>query len=276
VFRPRGVGRPPYPFKPMLCALLLIPLGRAESEADLAAQLRDNPGLAEACGFRGGTPSQPTINRWKHRLGPYLGGVFNRLVKALRRDRVIEGVSVAVDATPLEAHPSDQDARWGRIKAEEAFYGYKVSLLTDCGAELPVAVELTRANVHENRVFKPLLRRAGRHVKPRGLCADAIHDNAETRRFVRRIGARAFIDHNPRNTGKMWPRSKVYRRMKASVERVFSRAKELLHLDRVRVRGAWPVTIHVHLVFIAMLLVAKAAVGNDMEESIRCIKTAFR
>jgi len=39
--------------------------------------------------------------------------------------------------------------------------------------------------------------------------------------------------------------------------------------------GAWPITTHVHLVFIAMLLGAEAAEGDNIEESIRCIRTAF-
>jgi hypothetical protein len=47
--------------------------------------------------------------------------------------------------------------------------------------------------------------------------------------------------------------------MKASMERVFSRAKGLLSLDKISVRGFNSVSIHVYIVFITMLSVAVAA-----------------
>jgi len=169
----------------------------------MARLLKRLPSLAEDCGFkRGKSPSQPTINRFKHRIG--LEGfrcIFKLLVKAAK----------------------------------------------------------------------------GKGVKASWVAGDAIHDNRETRSFLKSIGARAFIDHNPRGAGKgkAKPMSNTYRRMKTSVERVFSRAKGLLGLDRIRVRGFDSVSIHVHIVFIAMLSVAIAANGNGLDDKIRCIRTIF-
>jgi len=62
-------GRPRYTDKPLLNALILIPFGVA-SENELARKLAELPSLAEDCGFEEGrTPSQPTLNRFKHKLG---------------------------------------------------------------------------------------------------------------------------------------------------------------------------------------------------------------
>jgi len=272
-------GRPPYPSKPMLNGLLLIPFGIA-SERELARKLRSLPSLAEDCGFQvDKTPSQPTINRFKHRLGlKGLRQVLGRLVGKLIGNGVIEGVSIVVDATELDALKGDPDAEWGHIEAEEAFFGYKVHIVVDFKSEMPIEVRITPANRHENRMFKPLVRKARSiGLKASRICGDAIHDNKATRRFIRSLNAKAFIDRNPRRSGRKEkkPASKIYRRLKASVERVFSRAKELLNLEKLNVRGLRSVSIWVNLVFTVILAVAVAAKGNGLESRIRCIRSAF-
>jgi len=57
-----------------------------------------------------------------------------------------------------------------------------------------------------------------------------------------------------------------------SVERLFSRAKEWLMLDGLRVRGLEQVSIHVALAFTAMLAVALAAVLGQQSSLMRMIK----
>jgi len=64
----RTRGRPRYQDKPLLNALMLIPFGVA-SENELARKLAEITSLSEDCGFeKKRTLSQPTINRFKHRL----------------------------------------------------------------------------------------------------------------------------------------------------------------------------------------------------------------
>jgi len=111
--KPKRRGRPRYPDKPLLNALVIIPLGVA-SENGLAQKLAELPSLTEDCGFEGKTPSQPTLNRFKHRLG--VEGfklVFKGLVRKLIRSGVIHGTAVIIDATCLRAFRSDLDAEWG-------------------------------------------------------------------------------------------------------------------------------------------------------------------
>jgi len=61
-------------------------------------------------------------------------------------------------------------------------------------------------------------------------------------------------------------------RKRVCIERVFSRAKEWLLLDHLRVRGLEQVFILACLSFSAMLTVALAAVRQRRPHLIRCIK----
>jgi len=273
----RTRGRPRYPDKPMLNALMLIPFGVA-SENELARKLAETPSLSEDCGFeKKRTPSQPTINRFKHRLGVEgLKRIFKRLVIKLVGEGVIHGKAQVVDATPIDSLKSDPDAEWGFKAKNKPFFGYKVSVVSDFKAELPMDVMIAPANQHENKAFKPLVEAAKRHgLRASRICGDAIHDNTETRLFVKSLGAKAFIDQNPRRKRKKKHPSRTYRRLKASVERVFSRAKKILNLENIRVRGIRSITIHVLTAFIAMLGVAVAAKGKGLTKQIRCIRSIF-
>jgi len=273
----RTRGRPRYPDKPMLNALMLIPFGVA-SENELARKLAEIPSLSEDCGFeKKRTPSQPTINRFKNRLGVEgLKRIFKRLVSRLVGEGVIHGKAQVVDATPIDAFKRDPDAEWGFKAKNKPFFGYKVSVVSDFKTELPMDVMIAPANQHENKSFKPLVEAAKQHgLKASRICGDAIHDNTETRLVVKSLGAKAFIDQNPRRKRKKKRPSRTYRRLKASVERVFSRAKKILNLENVRVRGLKSITIHVLTAFTAMLAVAVAAHGKGLTKQIRCIRSIF-
>ena len=60
--------------------------------------------------------------------------------------------------------------------------------------------------------------------------------------------------------------------MQLCIERVFSRAKEWLLLDHLRVKGLEQVFIHACISFSAMLVVALTAVKQHKPSLIRCIK----
>jgi len=164
------------------------------------------------------------------------------------------------------------------LKAKDSpFYGYKIHSIADFKAGLPINVAVTPTNQHENSAFKPLVKAARkRGLKASRICGDAIHDSKATRRFVKDLEAKAFIDQNPRRGGgtKKKPASKTYRRLKASAERVFSRAKEL-NLEGLKVRGLKSITIWVYQVFTAILAITTATKGNDLDNHTRCIRSIF-
>ena len=61
-------------------------------------------------------------------------------------------------------------------------------------------------------------------------------------------------------------------RKRVSIERVFSRAKEWLLLDHLRVRGLEQAFIHVCLSFTSMIAVALAAAEEHQTRYVRSIK----
>jgi hypothetical protein len=127
-------------------------------------------------------------------------------------------------------------------------------------------------------MFKPLVKKVKRlNLKASRICGDAIHDDKATRGFAKSLKVKAFIDHNPRRrgAGEKKKLSTTYRHLKASMERMFSRAKQLLNLKTLHVRGLRSVSIWVYLVFTAMLAVAAAAKGNGLESQIRRVRSIF-
>ena len=64
------------------------------------------------------------------------------------------------------------------MSKEGLIYGYKVHLIADYKADLPIALRVTPANMHENTMFKPLVKAARKKgVKASWVSGDAIHDS---------------------------------------------------------------------------------------------------
>ncbi len=152
-------------------------------------------------------------------------------------------------------------------------------------SELPLAFTVAPCNLNEKRFIKPLLEKLRGH----GVCfetvlADAQYDSAKARNTVREYGAEPVIPY--RKTSRIKNGLKVGRdfvvhgtkrlvnlfRKRVSIERVFSRAKEWLLLDHLRVRGLEQAFIHACLSFSAMLVVALTAVRQHKPQLIRSIK----
>ena len=114
--------------------------------------------------------------------------------------------------------------------------------------------------------------------------ADAQYDSARVRKTVEEDGGEPIIPHrrssrikNALKGGKDFIVRGVKRLVKlfqkrVSVERLFSRAKEWLLLNHLRVRGLEQAFIHACLSFSAMLVVAVTAVRQHKPSLIRSIK----
>jgi hypothetical protein len=251
--------------------------------------------MAKACGFRRKTPSHGLFTQFRQRLGKDgYEKVFSMLLEQLMESGVIEGKVVAVDSTAVKAYSqrdlenkrgkSDFDARVGRGR-RGFILGYKVHTACCTNSELPLAFMVEPCNMNEKRFINLLLEKLKRRgVGFKTVVADAQYDSANVRNAVIKYGAEAVIPY--RKSSKIRTALKVGKdfivqgvkrlvklfRKRLCIERVFSRAKEWLLLDHLRVKGLEQAFIHACLSFSAMLTIALTAVRQHEPSLIRSIK----
>jgi len=290
-----GAGRKPYPPVSVLKAQLLKYLFRVPSDRRLALLLKRNRKMAKACGFKRKTPSHGLFTQFRRRLGKDgYEKVFSMILKQLLRCGTVKGEVVAVDSTVVKAYSqrdlenrrgkSDCDARVGRGRRGFTL-GYKVHTACCVSSELPLAFTVEPCNMNEKLFIKPLLEKVKRlTISFETVLADAQYDSAKVRKTVEECGAEPVIPY--RKSSKIKHTLKVGRdfvvhgikrlvnlfRKRVCIERVFSRAKEWLLLDHLRVRGLEQAFIHACLSFSAMLVVALTAVRQRKPSLIRSIK----
>ncbi|MFN3966604.1 MAG: transposase, partial [Endomicrobiia bacterium] len=145
-------------------ALILIYLGEAHSERDLANKLKFDSRLCALCEFDNflKTPTHATFSIFRKKLGEKIFfKIFHHLVAQAFTYGIIKGIFTAADATEIWAyanpnHNSDPDATWGHKTEKYVFYGYKVHLMVDTKSQLPIAIEVTPANESDSTHLKDL------------------------------------------------------------------------------------------------------------------------
>lgn len=145
-------------------ALVLIYLGEARSERELAKKLKFDSRLCALCEFDDfiKTPTHATFSIFRKRLTEEIFfKIFHRLVAQTFSFGIINGIFTAADATHIWAyanpnHNSDPDASWGHKTEKYVFYGYKVHLMVDTKSQLPIAIEVTAGNESDSTHLKNL------------------------------------------------------------------------------------------------------------------------
>jgi len=295
-----GPGRPPRNPLGIFKALVVKRLRQIPSDRELYRRLWDDSRLREICDIedreRPYHPSQ--LTRFRRNVGPErLEGIIGGLVEELSDGGVINGETVAMDATFIKAWSkrdphdnrqgySDPDARVGRDGRTYSL-GYRAHIAGDSEADLPVAFTVAPANENEKKHAPPLLDKTVKATKGRvrRMVADSQYSSRRFRRNAARCGVEAIIPY-PKNQRRgenvlrvdKYFRAhgperevRIYGRARSSIERVNSRLEELLCLDRPKVRGLRNITVHTALCIITMLLVAVAALRLGMPEKARCI-----
>ncbi len=251
--------------------LLLALLGRLWqlSTREVCAWLARWPALAAACGLPPGRVIHPAhLSRRVRRLGPYpFWLLYLALVWRAIRGGLIAGRDVARDSTVLAAWTAhDPDAAWSFPSRTGRVFGYKVHVLLDRAARLPVLFLLSPANRNDLPFAYPLLGLA------RGLlglplrivrAGGAYWGLALVRFIVGVLGARPIIPFNRKKQPLARVRHLAWHRLsyaaRAAIERFFGVAKRHYGLDTADAIGWEPVLLRVTLTFCAILVVALAA-----------------
>jgi IS5 family transposase len=227
---------------------------------------------------------------------------MSKLLMELLKGGVINGETVVLDATFVKAYSrrdprenrrgkSDPEARVGR-SGRTYELGYKLHIATDAKSELPMAVIAAPANRNEKKhasaLFRKAMKAAGQRMKT--LVADSQYSSRKLREHLSAQGVKAVIPY-PANQGRIQKTllrvDKYYRThgpacerqtytQRSAIERVNSRLKEQLCLERHRARGLKRITIHALLCMIAMLLNALTALRLNRPEKARSLTMLAR
>jgi transposase len=221
-------GAPAYKPVSMFKALLLIYLGQADSERDLAEKLEFDVRLQLLCGFDFfDTPSHASFHNFRERLGSELFyDILHRLIaQAIAAGVINKTIHTAVDSTHVWANSnkfgvkvcqcsgkckclrkySDKDAKWGHKTKTYAFFGYKVHLIVDTQSQLPIEVIVTSGEVPDNTQAADLIDGAiEQHpeITIASSAMDAAYDDTDVYGHCVENGIHPIIPLNPRNQEK--------------------------------------------------------------------------
>ena len=288
---PRRRGRPGYQAKILWHSYIVRYVLGLPSVSALIRLLEDNPFIAEACGIESpdDIPSQPTFSRFFTKLSLW---EYRRFVKQIMKEIVREcyrtlpgfGKRVAIDSTDIKAWANkakkpatDKDAAWavkstsGNLK--KFWLGYKAHLAVDAEYELPIALTVTPANVHDTRGATRVLRQA-RYATPKfhpdfvmadkGYSSDALRHHIH-RQYRAEPIIKAQGGHKKALARETLEFKAIYNQ-RVAVERVFSRLKEHRSLNHLRGRGINKATVHC---FLAVIVLQGQAVATGCRASVR-------
>jgi transposase len=299
-YHKEGAGRPPRKPIGIFKALIVKRVKHIPSDRELYRRLWYDQDLREVCDIEAEEkpyhPSQMT--RFRNRIGiERLERIMNSLVDELLKGGLIIGKTIVMDATFIKAYSrrdphensrggADPEARVGR-NGKTFELGYKLHIAIDSKSELPLAIIVAPANDNEKKHAPILLEKAWKAAKGRVklLVADPQYSSRNLRDQAFAQGVRAVIpfpSNQQRDRKGLLRVDKYFRthgpayekqiyRSRSSIERVNSRLKDQLSLDRHRVRGLKRIAVHALICMIAMLLNALAALRLNRVEKARSI-----
>jgi transposase len=267
--RRRRVGAKGMPASSKAMAVLIGKILGIYADRQLSKKLKASPTLRKICGLKR-APHHSTFSKFRKRMSTKMWDVlFTELVEAAKKLGIIKGRIVAFDGTDFEAYsnprrknPSDSCAAWGYRRSKkdgekEFLFGYKAHVAIDAESELPVALTVLPGNRHDSIGFFPTFEKLKKVLtfqiqKVLGDCA--YYSTEILNKIIKNLGAIPLIPKNKDQKMK----DKDFKKRPA-VERIFSRAKEFLGLDNLKLRGLWNATIHTLTTFCSMLF---AAIGS--------------
>ena len=174
-YRP-AAGRPSYSVRAMWHAYLASFVLNLGGDNSLIRELRNDPHLRRACGFRDRLPCRTTFNRFRMRLALHWDLVEAALAGAVDEAKALLpdlGEVVAIDGTMVQSYSdprrdTDPEAGWGvthssRSRSREnkgLVFGYKLQTMADTKYNLPLAVTITTGSRHDSPELPPLVDKA--------------------------------------------------------------------------------------------------------------------
>jgi transposase len=284
-----GKGRPRYPVRSMLLALMFMHFEATPSIRKLCRRLKRRQYAREICEFNGQcTPDHTTFSKFITRAKPEnVERIFEEFRDQAFRMGIIDvnaTMTASLDSTFIKAYSrrgrkggiSDRGARVGKTERRSFELGWRVHTVTSMSTR-PLSYVVRAANVNDKDVAEPLLRQASFMIKRFGKCigkviADRQYYSAFLFAFIRALGAEPIIPH-PTNVKdpliNLWQTKrfkvkgdpelvKLYKQRMA-VERNFKAGKLELMMENLRWRGVAKVRMHVALCYSCMYAVAITA-----------------
>ena len=278
------LGRPPWDKVSLLKAYLLRIRENIPEDTALVQKLTDNGTFREFCGFTvNHIPSHDAFSLFFRTMTPRrLNNLFLKLDQELTSLGVFDQDELAYDATDIlsnarNRHNLDPEAGWGHKTDGEHFHGYWVLSIVGTTSEIPRALGVAAADVHQSMTAQELFRQL--HTQDlRGasiFIADSVCDDKKSYASSIELGLVPLIAYNPRNSKyktfeelppKNWRKialgeeglhlRRQYYRLRMSAEHYQSTFKTILNGRAVPVRGLVKVTSHVLMVAILSQLYA--------------------
>jgi transposase len=281
-----GKGRPRYPVRSMLLALMFMRFEAIPSLRKLCRRLEKRHYAREICEFIGDrAPKHNTFSLFISRAGSdRIEGLFSELRDQAFKMGIVDpeaSVKVSVDSTFMKAYSrrgrrggiGDRGARVGKTERRSYEVGWRVHTVASMSA-LPLTCVARAANVNDKDLVEPLLKQATRLLMRFGkrvshVIADRQYYSGDVFAAVRKLGAEPVIPH-PSNVVDplidLWvtkrfkvrgdPRLVGLYRLRMSVERSFRAGKLELMMENLRWRGVAKVRMHVGICFACMYAVA--------------------
>ena len=296
-----GKGRPHYPVRSMLLALMFIRFEAIPSLRKFCRKLERRSYAREICEFKGDrAPKHNTFSLFIRRAGPEtIEGLFTELRDQAFKMDIEEkdnAVNVSLDSTFMKANSrrgrkgglSDRGARVGKTDRKNYALGWRVHAVTAMSA-LPITYVVRSANVNDKDVAGPLLKQAprllsrcGKHISH--VIADRQYYSEDIFEAVKKLGAEPIIPH-PSNVKEplidLWltkrfkvrgdPRLVALYKLRMAVERSFRAGKLELGMEKPRWRGVAKVRMHVAICFACIYAVAIVAHKIGRPELANCI-----
>ena len=212
----------------------LVMLLKSASNRDMDNILRLDARVRSLCGVENASGLDYTTlcKRFGALQEITLRRLFTKLVRELQQVGTIQGRYLVVDATHLFAWASAKTkhdrslpfAAWGEHL--DSFYGYKVHILIDSEAELPIGVRITPGNPHDSGMYLPLIRKAKEDLELDNVVAvfaDGAYDDKLLRKGTRQVlHCELYAAMNPRRSVRL-------QAIKARIKDVFDRWGEKIN-----------------------------------------------